>query len=390
MNPTIGIISADASRSSLPNAWVKACASSLQPRARMASAISSAVRFHAVDAVRRVEQIGQGDGAVERHPAHELRVQEVLRAAPDLPDPLVGLGPALRRRRRPGSARNVLGVGVAPFDHVGQPGGRAEQLAVDVELALVPGAVADADRLAVPPPGEVRELALGEVVLAPDAEHDLEIAAPLRIWAAADGGHEAEERVGLVRAGRHPEGVEGEAGVADPRVAVVPVAGARRRTRAARWWRRRRWRRWARTSGPAAPCRCGGRDDATDLRSAGAAATRIATWRSSRRGAGPARPGSRPGEATRRCCDGGARSRRTRRRRAVKHTVTRPSARANGTGRGEHHDVGPTLHAHAAIDENGHRRHQAVLGAGHELHGDVDWTGDPGDPADQQARRLVT
>jgi hypothetical protein len=49
---------------------------------------------------------GQGDRAVDRHPAHQLRVQEVPRLAPDLPDPLVLLLPAvsggIRRRVRRG------------------------------------------------------------------------------------------------------------------------------------------------------------------------------------------------------------------------------------------------------------------------------------------------
>ena len=53
---------------------------------------------------------------------------------------------------------------------------RAEQLAVDVELALPPRAVADADRRRPPPAGQVRQLALGQVALAADAEHDLQVA----------------------------------------------------------------------------------------------------------------------------------------------------------------------------------------------------------------------
>ena len=65
-----------------------------------------------------------------------------------------------------------------PLDHVGQTGGGVEQLAIDVELALVPCAVADPDGLAASPAGQMRELPLGEVVLATDAEHDLEVAAP--------------------------------------------------------------------------------------------------------------------------------------------------------------------------------------------------------------------
>ena len=51
---------------------------------------------------------------------------------------------------------------------------RVEQLAVDVELCLAPGAVADPDGRRVAPPAQVRQLALGEVVLAADPVHDLQ------------------------------------------------------------------------------------------------------------------------------------------------------------------------------------------------------------------------
>src|SRR5256885_3471698 len=47
---------------------------------------------------------------------------------------------------------------------------RVEQLAVDIELGLAPGAVAHAYRRGVAPPAQVRQLALGEVVLAADPE----------------------------------------------------------------------------------------------------------------------------------------------------------------------------------------------------------------------------
>ena len=43
---------------------------------------------------------------------------------------------------------------------------------------------------------------------------------------AAAVGHVVEELVGLVGAGRHPQRLDGERRVPDPRVAVVPVAGA--------------------------------------------------------------------------------------------------------------------------------------------------------------------
>src|ERR1700685_1774137 len=45
-------------------------------------------------AVFGTEIVGQGDRAVQRDPAHQLRIQEVPGLAADLPDPLVFLAPA--------------------------------------------------------------------------------------------------------------------------------------------------------------------------------------------------------------------------------------------------------------------------------------------------------
>ena len=127
------------------------------------------------------------------------------------------------------SARNSRVAGASPVELVGEPGGGVEQLAVDVELALVPGAVADPHRGSCPrQPAEVGQLALGQVALAADAEHDLQVVAPPQLGRRRRR-HEVEELVGLVGAGGHPQRLQREAGVADPRVAVVPVARAARR-----------------------------------------------------------------------------------------------------------------------------------------------------------------
>src|SRR5262249_42428222 len=106
----------------------------------------------------------------------------------------------------------------------------------DVELGLRPGAVADAHRARVPPAAQVGQLALAEVVLAADAVHDLQRAV---VAGAAPGraGHEGDEVDRLVGAAADVERLQRQAGVADPGVAVVPVAlaadglGQRRRGR---------------------------------------------------------------------------------------------------------------------------------------------------------------
>ena len=81
------------------------------------------------------------------------------------------------------------------------------------------------------------ELALGQVVLAADAEHDLQRPRRGPMPPAPAVVMKSKKSLGLVRAGRDPQRLDGEAGVADPGVAVVPVAlaadvlGQRRRRR---------------------------------------------------------------------------------------------------------------------------------------------------------------
>jgi hypothetical protein len=164
---------------------------------------------------------GQGDRAVHRDPAHQLRIQEVPRLAADLPDPLVLLPPA--------GSGGICGRGQEPPGYrvqfaelVDQPLRSAEQLTVHVELPLEPCAVADPDRPAAPPARQMWQLPLGQVPLAANAEHDLQVRAALRPGGGRIG-KEGEELVRLVWASRHPQGLHGQAGVAHPGVAVVPV-----------------------------------------------------------------------------------------------------------------------------------------------------------------------
>ena len=145
----------------------------------------------------------------------------MARLAAHLPHAGVGLAPAPR-----GGVREIgdepLDLRVELAELLAVQVQRVEQLAVDVELGLAPGAVADADRGRVAPAAQVGQLALGEVVLAADPVHDLQRA--LARPSAGRAGHERDEVLGLVRAGADVQRLERQAGVADPGVAVVPVA----------------------------------------------------------------------------------------------------------------------------------------------------------------------
>ena len=163
-----------------------------------------------------VRELGR---AVERHPAHQLRRHVVLRLAARLPDALVGLAPDVARalrlglHDRPQPARQALAAPRVQQD-------RVERRAVDVVLALVERAVADAHG---PRAGVARQVVarrLGQIAPAVDAVHDLEPAVGHRL----EVGHELHELVGLPVEVEPVERLQRERRVAQPGVAVVPVA----------------------------------------------------------------------------------------------------------------------------------------------------------------------
>jgi hypothetical protein len=113
----------------------------------------------ALDMLGGLQRVGHVDGAVQRHPAQQLGVQVVPGLAAYLPDTLVFVLPAAPGDVGRGDQEAAGGL-VEVAELVGQPVGGAEQLTVDVELALAPGVVADSHRAAVPPAGQVGKLAL--------------------------------------------------------------------------------------------------------------------------------------------------------------------------------------------------------------------------------------
>ena len=125
----------------------------------------------------------------------------MLRVAAHLPDALVLLRASGSAAVSAQAIRNRLVSSSIVAELVGEPVRGAEQLAVHVDLLLVPGAVADPHRTAVPPALQVRQFAFGQVVLAADAEHDLQARASGPTAGCRRGGHEGEE-VARPRPGR--------------------------------------------------------------------------------------------------------------------------------------------------------------------------------------------
>jgi hypothetical protein len=148
----------------------------------------------------------------------------VLRLAATLPDPLVGLPPDARRgldlaaERLPELAGEVLLDLDVDVD-------RVEEGTVDVVLTLVVGGVPYPDGTCPLIALQVVEGALMEVLLPADPVHDLK---PLAIRRPVDVGHVHHEIGRLVVEAEGVEGPEGEGRVADPGIAVIPVALAAR------------------------------------------------------------------------------------------------------------------------------------------------------------------
>ena len=194
------------------------------PCSRMSALISSRGRGPGRAERRLAGDMGQLRRAIERHPAHELRRDVVLGVAARLPDPLVGLAPdrgralGLRLHDRPQPARQPVAAPRVQQD-------RVQRGAEDVVLALVEGAVADADRARAGVAGEVVARGLGEIAAPVDPVHDLQRA----VLVGLEVGDELHELVGLPVEVEVVQRLQGEGGVAHPRVAVVPVALAARR-----------------------------------------------------------------------------------------------------------------------------------------------------------------
>ncbi len=185
------------------------------------------------------EPLPETPGPVKGNPCHGLGVHEVAGTVADLPDAAVRLPPVVGHEV--GEAGEVRPLGAHDVVTEGFAGAQAvEQLAVAVELQLPLGTVADPHRPRPAVALDVIDLSFGEVGLAADAVEDTQ-------RHAAGGGrfaHPPGPQLGFGGAAELVQGVEGEAGVAQPGIAVVPIAHA-----ADLLWQRRGDRRHHRPGG---------------------------------------------------------------------------------------------------------------------------------------------
>lgn len=175
--------------------------------------------------------LAEAHAAVQRHPEHDLGVEEVLDLAAGLPDRHVlfvaHLGHVVHHApdREPLVVGDWVAVLVVQVDAV-------QQFAVDVQLCVEDGRVADAHGLAALVPFQMAQLHLGDLVLAADGEHERQEgtfrARPGLLLRVREDPVEDEVhvRLRLLAVAHLEEDVEGERRVPDPGVPVVPVAAA--------------------------------------------------------------------------------------------------------------------------------------------------------------------
>ena len=128
----------------------------------------------------------------------------MLRLPTDLPYPVVLLAPLL------GCAICKIGKEVADArgeasNLAAQVKGSIEDLAVHIELRLVPGAVSHPDGPAATPSLQLGKDTFGQVVFPSYAEHDLKVMVRTRVGGRR--GHESKKLLGFVGGRRQPRGL---------------------------------------------------------------------------------------------------------------------------------------------------------------------------------------
>ena len=171
----------------------------------------------------RLRLVGQPQRPIQCDPALHFRVDKVLLSAANLPDAVVGARPVVRPNPASGEVgpnvvsdrRSVLVVQI----------NRIHQLAIDVELQLRRGGVADAHRTRAAIALQVVERFLGQFVAAVDSIHDLQWSAMRRPLDRALL-QPAHKLLRLLLEAQPHKRIQRERRVPDPGVPVIPVAHA--------------------------------------------------------------------------------------------------------------------------------------------------------------------
>src|SRR5712671_4766898 len=161
------------------------------------------------------------DGPVEGNPCHYLGMCEVLRRAAYFPNPLVRLKPDLRQVTEPTVADRNRAINrwqTMAVRHIQS----IEDLAIHVELCLLHRGIADPHRPRAFVPGQPWHLPLRQPALAAEPIHDLQL-----VRAARDGAQQPiPPCAGLVIKSRMHQSQQGEGGIAQPAIAIIPIPRA--------------------------------------------------------------------------------------------------------------------------------------------------------------------
>src|SRR5258705_2800141 len=172
----------------------------------------------------QVQLLGRSNAAVKGDPAHDLGVHKVTWATTHLPDATVRFAPVgahildQRAHHLPRGTIQRLAVPLKPSlapiaVYV------IEHLAEDIQLFLMRRPVSNAYRARTAIAIEMGQFPLLQVALSSNTVHNLEVFAACVIEASQP----VRERLGLLRISKHAQRIQGESGIAQPGVAVIPV-----------------------------------------------------------------------------------------------------------------------------------------------------------------------
>ena len=118
------------------------------------------------------ESLDRFDGAIESHPGHDLGVGELPTSASNLPYPFVGLLPDRFEVFQKFELDHPVPAVLHEAMHAALIQG-VDHFAIDIELQLVGGSIADSDRLRILVAGQIGQRQFRHAPLAPQTIEDL-------------------------------------------------------------------------------------------------------------------------------------------------------------------------------------------------------------------------